>query len=280
VLAIDAAPRWGGNLAWAAGHYGTAPVINPLVLRSTDQGITWEQSILPFQGASATSVAINPRNTDSVYVSCNNFIFLTTDKGETWEDVFSSRGINISAVAVDPYYPENVFAGGLFFDDSHQSPNHGVFLHSRNGGKDWDEYEPVTDTLLERIYSITVFRKHDDNNAYVFIITAGTGVWLYKYSTLTGLSADQNVPEQFSLFQNFPNPFNPKTHFRFRIPGGFVSLKIYDLLGKEAAVLVNEEKPAGEYEIEFDTKNFSSGVYYYSLTAGASRQTKKMILIK
>jgi hypothetical protein len=89
------------------------------------------------------------------------------------------------------------------------------------------------------------------------------------------------IDKSYALYQNYPNPFNPSTNFGFRIADfGFVSLKIYDVLGNEVAVLVNEEKNAGEYKIEFDAAHLSSGVYCYKLTAGRFVKTKKMILIK
>ena len=95
--------------------------------------------------------------------------------------------------------------------------------------------------------------------------------------------------ESFHLYNNFPNPINPSTKIRFQIPDNeFVSLKVCDILGNEIASLVNEEKPAGEYEIEFDGKGLSSGMYFYTLKAGdpstgsgqAFSETKKMILLK
>jgi photosystem II stability/assembly factor-like uncharacterized protein len=86
---------------------------------------------------------------------------------------------------------------------------------------------------------------------------------------------------KFSLSQNYPNPFNPSTSMQYTIGSRqFVSLKVYDLLGREVATLVNEEKPAGEYEVEFDGSNFPSGIYFYQLKAGDFVQTKKMILMK
>jgi hypothetical protein len=98
------------------------------------------------------------------------------------------------------------------------------------------------------------------------------------------------------LYQNYPNPFNASTNFVFRIPAslasrrsrgpaggsdfGFVTLKIYDLLGREVAIIVNGEKPAGVYNVKFDADNLSSGVYFYSLKAGEFFQTKKFVLLK
>ncbi|MGE5845607.1 MAG: T9SS type A sorting domain-containing protein, partial [Ignavibacteria bacterium] len=105
---------------------------------------------------------------------------------------------------------------------------------------------------------------------------------LYGDTSLTGINdRPRNLPAEFSLSQNFPNPFNPATKIRYSIPGRqFVTLKVFDLLGREIIVLVNEEKPAGEYEIEFDDSSLSSGIYFYQLKAGNSILTKKMIYLK
>jgi len=87
--------------------------------------------------------------------------------------------------------------------------------------------------------------------------------------------------EVISHYQNYPNPFNPVSHLEFGISDlGFVSLKVYDVLGREIKTLVNEIKPAGTYKIEFDGSNFASGVYFYRLEAGDFIQTKRMVLIK
>ncbi len=88
-------------------------------------------------------------------------------------------------------------------------------------------------------------------------------------------------PTIYLLKQNYPNPFNPKTAISFSIPNqNFVVLKIFDVLGNEVAVLVNEEKSPGHYQIDFDASRFSSGVYLYQLRSGNFISTKKMILIK
>ena len=89
------------------------------------------------------------------------------------------------------------------------------------------------------------------------------------------------IPSTFKLYQNYPNPFNPITKIRYRIPEtGFVTLKVYDILGRDVATLVNGYKPAGNYELEFDASSLSSGVYFYRLTAGTFTTTKQMILLR
>jgi hypothetical protein len=89
------------------------------------------------------------------------------------------------------------------------------------------------------------------------------------------------IPSGYNLKQNYPNPFNPETNISFSIPKrGFVQLKVYDLLGREAAILLNEERSAGEYSVLFNAKDLSSGIYYYSLTINNYSSVRKMILLK
>ena len=83
------------------------------------------------------------------------------------------------------------------------------------------------------------------------------------------------------MSQNYPNPFNPVTHLEFGIPElEFVSLKVYDVLGNEIKILVNENKSPGTYSFEFDGSNLPSGIYYYKLSAGEFSEVKKMTLLK
>jgi hypothetical protein len=101
------------------------------------------------------------------------------------------------------------------------------------------------------------------------------------FDIVTGVDDERLSVKEFYLSQNYPNPFNPRTHFEFRIADfGFVTLKVYDVLGNEVAILVNEEKPAGIYEVEFSADGLTSGIYFYKLTSGNFSQTKKMLLMK
>lgn len=89
------------------------------------------------------------------------------------------------------------------------------------------------------------------------------------------------LPVVFELRQNFPNPFNPATTIQYSIPqNGFVTLKVYDILGNEVAILVNEEKPTGTYEVKFDGNKLSNGIYFYRLQMGKSVLVKNLILLK
>ena len=108
----------------------------------------------------------------------------------------------------------------------------------------------------------------------------------YFYTGITKIDDDNNKVITFSLYQNYPNPFNPSTTIKYQIPElSFVTIKVYDILGREAATLVNEEKPAGSYEMQFyshsvEGKNLTSGIYFYQLKAGDFVEARKMILLK
>ncbi len=92
---------------------------------------------------------------------------------------------------------------------------------------------------------------------------------------------NNEIPSEYSIEQNYPNPFNPTTTIRYSIPeNGFVILKIYNAIGKEMAVLVNETKEAGNYNLQFDASLLPSGVYFYQLKASSFVETKKMVLLK
>jgi subtilisin-like proprotein convertase family protein len=98
-----------------------------------------------------------------------------------------------------------------------------------------------------------------------------------------GIRAEIKLPDEFYLAQNYPNPFNPSTKIKYSIPsGGNVELKVFDILGRETAVLVNGYKSAGNYEIEFSTagRAIASGIYFYKLTAGNYSTVKKLIILK
>ena len=89
------------------------------------------------------------------------------------------------------------------------------------------------------------------------------------------------MPTELTLNQNYPNPFNPVTKIEYRISkSDHVTLKVYNLLGQEVASLVNKKQNAGQYEIEFNGSKLASGIYLYTLKAGESSMTKKMVLLK
>ncbi len=98
---------------------------------------------------------------------------------------------------------------------------------------------------------------------------------------LVNINYEPPLPEYYYLSQNYPNPFNPTTIINYELPiSGFVSLKVFDILGREIAVLVNEERSPGIYQVELSSENLSSGIYFYTLNSGAFSKTRKMTVIK
>jgi len=113
-------------------------------------------------------------------------------------------------------------------------------------------------------------------------------IGVFFYTMPTNILSDAEPVYEFALEQNYPNPFNPSTTIKYSVPsvtlseveGSLVTLKVFDVLGNEVTTLVNEEKPAGIYEVNFNAKGLSSGIYFYKLQAGSFIETKKMLLMK
>ena len=112
--------------------------------------------------------------------------------------------------------------------------------------------------------------------------TVSFGGTITDICSLVGIEQDANeIPASFDLHQNYPNPFNPSTSISFNLPSrSFVSLKIFDVNGKEVTTLVNQELAAGNYSRKWDASDLTSGVYFYRLQAGSFSETKKLILLK
>ena len=137
---------------------------------------------------------------------------------------------------------------------------------------------------------LSVFKGLEATGEWILTITddvpANDGIFeAWSISILSDLSSDvqdmNGIPSGFALLQNYPNPFNPTTTIQYSIPQrSNVILKVYDVLGNEVAVLVDEEKERGVYSVNFDASNFASGIYLYRLHAGSFVETKKMILLK
>jgi aldose sugar dehydrogenase len=143
----------------------------------------------------------------------------------------------------------------------------------------WDLTESET-LLIGRNFGVsTDIQTGPDGNLYVVSLTTGS---IYRISSKSRMTKDNEVGlYEFTLSQNYPNPFNPATSIMYSIPRSeFVTLKVYDLLGRELMTLVNEYKPAGNYDVNFDATELMSGTYFYKLTAGSYLETKKMVLLK
>ncbi|MBI5404040.1 MAG: T9SS type A sorting domain-containing protein, partial [Ignavibacteriae bacterium] len=156
--------------------------------------------------------------------------------------------------------------------------NEGKLRKTTDGGNNW----------------ITLYTYDDDIFNSVFFINQNTG-WLASYydyinegklrkTTNGGVGIDpigNKIPETYKLFQNYPNPFNPSTSIKFDLSGNEnVTLKIFDLNGKEIAVLINEKLESGSYLLIWNASQYPSGIYFYKLQTEKFVETKKMVLIK
>jgi hypothetical protein len=158
---------------------------------------------------------------------------------------------------------------GISFDGA-MAPFPGVF-------KPYNSLSNFTGTPVSGEWILTITDSKSGNDG----VLQNWGL-LISESSLVDIKEDKNLnPDKFSLSQNYPNPFNPSTSISWQIPkAGLVTLKIYDVLGREVITIINKELSAGQHKIEFNASRYSSGVYFYQLKSGNYIETKKMILLK
>jgi len=108
-----------------------------------------------------------------------------------------------------------------------------------------------------------------------------SSVFRFRTVQVSSVEAQGGVPTSYELSQNFPNPFNPSTTIQFALPqAGRVTLKVYDVLGREEATLVDTDMPAGNFSVRWNAAQSASGVYFFRITAGSFSQTKRMVLVR
>jgi len=154
------------------------------------------------------------------------------------------------------------------------------FAGTNNGFGTFEPFDSVTYTLpANALHAGFKFR-------FRGVGLESTDEWFFDNICLYGdimsnVTGNTNLPMEYTLEQNYPNPFNPVTQIKFSIPTqGLVTLKIYDVTGREVAKLVDDVIAPGNYVREFNGENFASGVYFYKITAGEFTQVKKMMLVK
>jgi photosystem II stability/assembly factor-like uncharacterized protein len=193
----------------------------------------------------------------------NSGVFLSTNNGTSW--TAASNGLPSNTVVAFAVSGGNLFAG---VDGS------GVYL-TTNNGSDWTDVTTGLTSLTIRALKVS--------GSYLYVGGENSGVWRRPLSEMiTGAEDEQNsLPESYALYQNYPNPFNPSTKIKYSVTqSSNVLLKVFNVLGNEIVTIVNEEKPAGTYEVQFNGTGLPSGIYFYKLQAGNFVETKKMILLK
>ena len=285
---------------------------------------------------------INPANDNIIYAGVEDYIYKSTNRGNSWVVVSNLTDLN-GFVKINPLRTNDIFTAGTssmflstnggsnFFalnippfkeiafneiDSSIYGITSSSVYKSINHGLNWAhivslplintiELNPDVPNIVYIGTENKVYRSINGgltfNHSNLTLPTsnkirgiskdAGSGDTIYictdkgifkVWDLMTGLNTNTNiVPDEFKLYQNFPNPFNPVTKISYDIPkSGIVSLKVYDVLGNEVATLVDGFIPAGKYDYDFNASDLSSGVYYYKLMADDYTATKKMILLK
>ncbi len=187
----------------------------------------------------------------------------TSDGGNTWSSSPLPYGEEIEDVHFISL--KKGFAVGYY----------GSIFSTTDGGWTWQSDSHNSSVPL---FSISEVR---DNNVSNLWVGGDSFVVEYMNTATTRAEIVHSLPKQFLLNQNYPNPFNPSTIISYQLPtNGFVTLELFDILGRQVKTLVNERQTAGTHSVTFNASNLSSGVYFYRLTAGSYVQTKKLMLIK
>jgi Secretion system C-terminal sorting domain len=194
---------------------------------------------------------------------------------------------NSSGISDYPYISASDQNVHLVWGDSRDGNGEIYYKHSTNGGVSWG-----TDTRLTNNISGSFMPRVSVSGTVVHVLwsdnrdsSSSTSEIYYKRNP-TGnpigiINISTGIPSSFSLNQNYPNPFNPSTVIRFSLSGvSNASLKVYDVMGREVEILVNEKLQPGTYESSFDGSRFTSGVYFYKLITEGFSETKKMLMIK
>ena len=270
------------------------------VLLSTDNGTSWT-AVNSGLTRAVFSLAISGNN---LFAGTNGGVYLSTNNGSSWNGINSGFTIsNVNALAIKD---TKLFAGPDY---------NGVFL-STNNGTSWSSFNNELsnysiealavsgNNLFAGTYRRSIYLSTNDGNSWTRVSydligswvqslivsgnnliagTIGGGVWRRRLSEMitSVKQVSTQLPDRFVLYQNYPDPFNPTTTLSFCLPSKLhVSLKIFDLAGREVATIVNEELSSGNHTRQWNAANVSSGVYFYRLQAGSYSEAKKLILLR
>jgi hypothetical protein len=172
-----------------------------------------------------------------------------------------------SIISVDS---TNAILAAFFQASGFTAISKGVYF-TTDGGSSWT-YAGLNNMTINTLVS------YGDTT---YALTQGNGAYLLRHQLGTSVALDKSVPALYSLSQNYPNPFNPSTTIRFTTPArGRVTLRIFDILGREVATILNGDLDAGSHQATFNASRLSSGIYFYRMHAGAFSQTRKLVLMK
>jgi photosystem II stability/assembly factor-like uncharacterized protein len=232
---------------------------SPMVLmKSTDSGNSWTYR----DTVNIIYLAVDPNNSNVIYADSISYSVKSTDGGLTWKKITPVPGRNYF---VNPGNSSFVYISSGTYGVG-RSTDAGSTFYSYNNGL------PYLNT-----FSVCSSESHPNR---LFVTTYGGGIYAADQFVSDVADLKTNI-RSFSLAQNYPNPFNPSTQIVYQIPKtSLVSLKVYNILGKEVVTLVNDLKSSGQYRVNFNAGSLPSGIYFYTLKAGSFSETKKLILLK
>lgn len=274
-----------------------------VVLKTTNGGTNWNALTPPEPTFLTWSMDFLNENTGYVCGSLNGKVYKTTNSGQSWvQQVNDGSMIGMFAIA---------FANEL---TGFASGSAGKMYSTTNGGTNWVNSANLGQSIWGMDFANALTGIAVGGGGYTFMTTDGGVTWAapprrsfnqlnavhfnddgnlawavgnlgtvveYDNPLVNVTQTSTGVPEKFILSQNFPNPFNPSTKINYELPiSNYVTLKIFDMMGREVYELVNANQNAGSYSVMFNASNLSSGIYYYKLSAGEFVETKKMLLVK
>jgi photosystem II stability/assembly factor-like uncharacterized protein len=267
---------------WFNAYTGWVCGDNRLLL-TTNGGLNFANyffGIPPTQNGSNALIAIFFTNNSTGWIGGSNIdrqnIYKTTNGGINW--VFQD---NPAAQFDFPQINDVKFISSDTGWAAHGTPFSGMILFTSNGGDNWI----IDNEHYSWYWHLSIYKKTkiwctgDNGRIWYAILKEPVGI----------IKETNNLPREFELYQNYPNPFNPTTKIKFSIPlsrgvpegrGVSVRITVYDLLGHEVAILVNQQLQPGTYEILWDASNYPSGVYFYRIETRNFSDTKKLVLLK
>lgn len=249
------------NIGWLCGSGGT-------IAYTKDGGATWKKTPAFMGSTTLYDIAIS-----------GGYIWITNEGGGIIRNFSNPDAIPVELTAFSAAANGNSVK--LNWKTSTETNNKGFSIERKGSNEvSWISVGFVNGkgtTALVSDYSFTDKPAVQDKYSYRLKQVDFDGTSDYSGTVEVNMTA----PQSFSLSQNFPNPFNPSTTIKYSVPfASKVSVKIFDMLGKEVASLVNDTKQAGNYEVIFNATSLSSGIYFYKMQAGSFSDTKKLTLIK
>lgn len=270
IMAIDISEYGiGGASIYAAAYAGG-------IYLSKDEGTTWTDisNNLPFRDVILIALGkIESVDTTLFTANGQNYLYRSTNNGANWTLIDYNNGLTnggVQALAIFPDEPDIIFAGTW---------GGGVFLSTDNGTSWTAVNTGLTNTSIKSL----IITDDGAGGKYLFAGTINGGIWRRSLSEM--VTSVQGLPGKFpavfSLDQNYPNPFNPATTISYQLPVQcHTTLKVFDAVGREVAMLVNRIEEPGYQSVQFDASRLASGIYYYRLQAGNYLETRKLLLVR